>query len=126
MGNEEIKSFTDLECWKKGHDIVLKIYQLSAGFPKEEIYGLTSQIRRAAVSITANIAEGFSRYHYKEKIHFYYNSRGSLTEVQDLLLIARDVGYLNYEKCKILFEQASEIRRLLNGLIRAAERQVRK
>jgi len=126
MSNEKIKNFTDLESWRKGHEFVLKIYQISAEFPKEEIYGLTSQIKRAAVSITANIAEGFSRYHYKEKIHFYYNSRGSTTEVQDLLLIARDVGYIHYEKCKILFEEADILRRLLNGLIRSAERQVKK
>jgi len=89
----KIKSFTDLKAWQEAHKLVLMIYKISKSFPKEEIFGLTSQIRRAAISITSNIAEGFSRKSYLEKIQFYFTSLGSLSEVQSQLLIAKDVNY---------------------------------
>ena len=91
---QKINNFYELDAWKKGHELLLVIYKITKSFPKEEVYGLTSQIRRAAVSITNNIAEGFSRYHYKEKSNFYYNARGSVSEVQNLLIVAKDVGYI--------------------------------
>ena len=84
-GNK-IKSFTDLNAWKEGHKLVLMIYGITKQFPKEEIFGLTSQIRRCVVSITLNIAEGFSRQSYKEKVRFYSISLGSITELQNQLL----------------------------------------
>ena len=74
----KIKSFTDLTAWKEGHKLVLLIYKLTKKFPKEESYGLTDQIRRCSVSITSNIAEGFSRKSQKEKLQFYHMSLGSL------------------------------------------------
>jgi four helix bundle protein len=88
--NNKIKSFTDLNAWKQGHALVLLIYGMTKQFPKEEMFGLTNQIRRAVVSITSNISEGFSRNSSKEKAQFYFTALGSLTEVQNQLLIARD------------------------------------
>lgn len=122
--NGQIKNFYDLESWKKGHKLVLKIYKITADFPKEEIYGITSQIRRASSSITANIAEGFARYHYKDKIRFYYNSRGSAAEVQDFLLLAKDLSYIGIGNCKDLIKEIDDISRLINGLIRSIEKQI--
>lgn len=90
----KIKSFTDLNTWKEAHKLVLLIYKITKQFPHEEQFGLTNQIRRAVVSITSNIAEGFSRSSYKEKSQFYSISLGSLTEVQNQLLIARDLKYI--------------------------------
>lgn len=79
--SRKIKSFTDLTVWKEAHELVLLIYSLTKDFPKEELFGLVTQIRRAVVSITSNIAEGFSRNSYKEKAQFYAMALGSLTEV---------------------------------------------
>lgn len=122
--NALIKNFHDLDVWKKAHILVLEIYKITAEFPKEEIYGVTSQLRRASSSITANIAEGFARYHFKDKIKFYYNSRGSAAEVQNFLLLARDIGYIDFEKCKILNEMTDDVGRLINGLIKSIEQQI--
>ena len=91
----KITSFTKLDAWKEGHALVLSVYKITKTFPKEELFALTSQRRRCAVSITSNIAEGFSRQSYKEKVQFYSMALGSVTELQNQLLIARDVGYLN-------------------------------
>jgi four helix bundle protein len=81
--DNRIKNFYDLDAWKKTHKLVLEIYQITKDFPKDEAYGIIGQLRRAASSITANIAEGFSRYHFKDKIRFYYQARGSIAEVQN-------------------------------------------
>ena len=118
MGSEKIKSFTDLDAWKEGHKLVLMIYLTTKNFPKEELFGLTSQIKRAAVSITSNIAEGFSRQSLKEKIQFYLIARGSLTEIQSQLLIARDIKYLDKEKFNEIAEQSVKVSKLINGLIK--------
>lgn len=120
MGKSTIKSFTGLDAWREGHKLVLAIYQVSRKFPAEEKFGLTNQIRRAAVSITSNIAEGFSRYNQKEKKQFYRTSLGSLTEVQNQLLIAKDVGYLPRENFQKLADQSVIVSKLLNGLIRSS------
>ena len=116
---EKIKSFTDLIAWKKGHQLVIAIYKITNSFPKKEIFSLTNQMCRCAVSITSNIAEGFSRKGEKEKIQFYHMSLGSLTELQNQLLIARDVGYLPSEEFVGLAEQTVEVSKLINGLIRS-------
>jgi four helix bundle protein len=81
--------------WKEGHKLVVMIYKATKRFPKDELFGLTNQIRRAAVSITSNIAEGFSRNTFKDKTNFYAIALGSLTETQNQLLVARDVGYMD-------------------------------
>jgi four helix bundle protein len=120
MAENKIKSFTDLNAWKEAHKLVLAIYKITRDFPKEEMFGLTNQIRRAAISITSNIAEGFSRNSYKEKLQFYAISLGSLTELQNQLLAARDIGYLLNDKFKIIAEQTIVTSKLLNGLIKSA------
>ncbi len=113
-----IKSFTDLFAWQKAHTLVLVIYQFTKQFPSEEIFGLTNQLRRAAVSITSNIAEGFSRASHKDKIRFYRMALSSLTEVQSQLLIARDVGYLTSNTFKKSSDISIETSKILNGLIK--------
>jgi len=115
---EKIRSFRDLDAWKEGHRLVLEIYKTTKSFPKEEMFGLSNQLRRSAVSITSNIAEGFSRKSLKEKIQFYSMAKASNTELQNQLLIARDVGYLNEEKFKQLEEQSIRVNKLISGLIR--------
>lgn len=115
---KKIKSFTDLNAWKEGHKLVLLIYKITKAFPKEEQFGLINQIRRAVISITSNIAEGFSRSSYKEKSQFYSMALGSLTEVQNQLIIARDLKYITQEEFRALAEQTIIVNKLLNGLIK--------
>ena len=115
---EKIKSFTELIAWQEGHKLVLQVYEISKQFPKEEQFGLTNQLRRAAVSITSNIAEGFSRNSYKEKLQFYSVSLGSTTEVQNQLLIARDLQYITEETFSKIAEQAVKVNKITNGLIK--------
>ena len=118
MEGIKIKSFTDLIAWRDGHKLVLEIYKITRDFPKEELFSLVNQIRRAAISITSNIAEGFSRKSYKEKLQFYCIAQGSVTEIQNQLLIARDVGYINNEKFQKVAEQTVNVHKLINGLIK--------
>src|SRR3989339_2227236 len=118
MNQEKIKSFTDLNAWKKGHKLVLEIYKITKSFPNEEIYGLVSQMRRCVVSITSNIAEGFSRKSYREKAQFYAISNGSLTELQNQLIIAKDIKYITQQKFETASEQAIKVKMILGGLIR--------
>lgn len=117
----KIKSFTDLNAWKIGHQLVLSIYKITLDFPKEEQFGLTIQLRRATVSITSNVAEGFSRNSYKEKVQFYSMALGSLTEVQNQLLIAKDLKYISKEDFDLLAEQTVTVNKLLNGLIKKSK-----
>lgn len=113
----KIRTFTDLETWKVGHALVLEIYTVTRYFPREETYGLTGQMRRSAVSITSNIAEGFGRRSIKEKVQFYNTARGSLIELYNQLLIARDVKYFSVEQFNLLDLQHHSLHRLLNALI---------
>ena len=113
----KIKSFTDLLVWQEGHKLVLTIYKITKKFPKTKLFGLTSQICRAVVSITSNISEGFSRQSFKEKLRFYYMALGSLTEVQNQILIAKDLGYLDQAEFNKVAEQTINVHKLLNGFI---------
>lgn len=115
--NTKIKSFTDLFVWKEGHKLVVLIYRITKTFPKEELYSLIDQMRRAAASVTSNIAEGFGRQTYKEKVQFYYLAQGSLIELKNQILIAKDVGYLNDQDFQALVDQANLTHQLLQGLI---------
>lgn len=115
--NNKIKEFTDLLVWQEGHKLVILVYRLTKTFPKEEVYSLVDQMRRAVASITNNVAEGFGRQGYKEKIQFYYLAQGSLVELKNQLFIAKDVGYLSKENFDKTMEQASKTHQLLQGLI---------
>lgn len=117
-GNK-IRSFTDLNAWKEGHRLVIMIYNTTRQFPKSELFGLTSQIRKAVVSITSNIAEGFSRNTFKDKTNFYGIALGSLTETQNQLLVARDVGYINNLLFKEISDQTIIVSKLCNGLLKS-------
>lgn len=119
MQKEKINSFTDLNAWKEGNKLVILIYTITKDFPKEEIFVLVSQIRRAAISITSNIAEGFSRRSLKEKIQFYYLSLGSLTELQNQLYISRELGYIKVDVFKEIASQTVVVSKLINGLIKS-------
>lgn len=119
--DKKIRSFTDLNAWKEAHKLVLMIYKATKNFPKEELFGLMNQMRRAAVSITSNIAEGFSRQSYKEKVQFYCVAQGSNTELQNQLLVARDVGYLAKEEFHEIAQQSVISHKLLNGLIKKSK-----
>lgn len=118
MGAEKIRSFTDLVAWQKGHGLVLSVYQATSKFPKEEVFGLTNQMRRAAVSITSNIAEGFSRSTNKDKVQFYTMAMGSLTELQNQVMIARDVEYIDQRDYSPLEEKIITVGKLISGLKR--------
>lgn len=117
MNEAKIKSFTDLIAWQENHKLVILIYKITKSFPQEETYSLVDQMRRAAVSITSNIAEGFGRQTYKDKVHFYYQAQGSLVELKNQIIIAKDVGYLNKEEFGDLIFQADIGHKLLQGLI---------
>ena len=116
--SEKIKSFTDLKTWQEGHKLVIFIYQITKLFPREETYSLIDQMRRAAVSITSNIAEGFGRHSYKEKTQYYYQAQGSLIELKNQILVAKDVDYLKKQDFDKLAEQINLSHKLLQGLIR--------
>ncbi len=115
MGN--IQSFEDLECWKVCTDLRRYISSLTKRFPVEEKYVLTSQILRASRSVTNNIAEGYGRFHFKENAQFCRQSRGSLYELKDHLIIALDEGYISNEEYKTVLEKFNKCIALMNGYI---------
>lgn len=115
----KIKSFIDLNAWREAHNLVLSIYKITKSFPDDEKFGLIQQLRRCAVSISSNIAEGFSRRTKKEKTQFFYTSLGSITELQNQLLIARDIGYLSKDLFRELANRTIAISKLTNGLIKS-------
>lgn len=118
---KKIVSFTDLNAWKEAHMLVLSIYKMTDSFPAREQFSLSDQIRRAAISISSNIAEGFSRLGKKEKQQFYFIAKGSLTEVQNQLLIARDIGYVSKEMFNDIANQTIIVGKLLTGLLKAVK-----
>lgn len=121
MNNGKIQSFTDLKVWQEGHKLVVDLYKVTSSFPKAETYSLVDQMRRSATSITSNVAEGFGRQTYKEKVQFYYMAQGSLVELKKQLLISKDVGYLDKEIFEGLAGQANIVHQLLQGLIRKSK-----
>ncbi len=104
--------------------MVLTLYKTTKEFPKEEKYGLVDQIRRAAVSVVSNIAEGFSRESYKEKVQYYAMSKGSVTEIQSQLLIARDLQYMGKKEFDEVAEQTVVVHKILSGLIKKSKTQI--
>ena len=117
-----IQDFYDLEAWKEAHKSVLLVYKLFSKYPKEERYGIVDQLRRAVTSITANIAEGFGRFTYKDRVHFYYQARGSVKEIQDFLLTSRDLKIISKEDLNVVWKQIKKTEMILNGLIRSTDK----
>ncbi len=121
--NDKAKDFTELIVWQKAHEFVLNIYKISSLFPKVEIYGLTSQFRRAAISIPANIAEGFVKNGVADKLRYYNIAEGSIHECKYYLILARDLGYVENadlfdlidEVSKLLGSYSSKIKKSLNN-----------
>jgi four helix bundle protein len=111
-----MQRFTDLKVWQRSHALVLEIYRASATFPAEERFGLVSQLRRAAVSVPANIAEGSKRDGRTSWSRFLNFAEGSLAETEYLLLLARDLGYMQADACEPLTREADEIARMLHAL----------
>ncbi|OHB90860.1 MAG: four helix bundle protein [Planctomycetes bacterium RIFCSPHIGHO2_12_FULL_52_36] len=111
------KRFEDLEVWGKAHQLVLNVYQLTKDFPHEEKFGLASQMRRSAVSVPANIAEGFNKRTLRDKSHFYNIAQSSLEELRYYFILANDLGFMKEpQKC---LNSAEEIGRMLSGLIKS-------
>ena len=111
------QSYRDVIAWQKGTDLVAAIYRVTQEFPREELYGLSNQLRRAAVSVPSNIAEGQARFSPKEFHHFLATARGSLVEIETQVIIAEKLKYLEPEGCQSILEQTAELGRILNGLI---------
>lgn len=109
------QSFEDLLVWQKAHQYVLGIYKVTKVYPKEEMFGLVNQMRRASASITANIAEGFVRIGQKDKLHFYNISQGSLEETRNFLILSKDLGYITEDEKTTLTDLAAEVSRMLNA-----------
>ena len=120
---ESAREFTDLIVWQKGHRFVLGVYRATSLFPKNELYGLVSQFRRAAVSIPANIAEGFKKKTLPDKSKFLNIAEGSLEECRYYLILAHDLNYMDNTE---LMEQIKEVARLLHAYRRAIESNIRR
>jgi len=116
-----LRSYQELIGWKKGVELVTDVYRLTQKFPKQEIHGLTNQIRRAAVSIPSNIAEGQGRMSRGEFKQFLGHARGSVFELESQVLIARNLAYLNMEDGEFLLERIAEVGRVLNGLLKSLD-----
>jgi len=117
-----MKTHKDLEVWKISIEMVTKIYQITHGFPKEELYGLTNQIRRAAVSVPSNIAEGAGRKSNKEFLQFLYYANGSLSELETQLIIANNLKYIDDEQKQIIDNLFYSVFRMLAGLIQSIKK----
>jgi len=115
----EKQGFKSLLVWQKSYALTIKIYKVTEKFPKSEIYGLVSQMRRAAISVPANIAEGYERQYNKEYIQFLTVARGSLGELETYLLLAKDLKYITRGTFEELEQSRKEVIRLLQGLIRS-------
>ena len=114
----KIKDFKDLDVWKLGKEIILDIYGVAGAFPKEEMYGLTSQLRRAAVGVPSNIAEGFNRFHNKEYRQFLYIALGSCGELETQIEIASDLKFLDQNSKDSILEKINHEARMLRNLIK--------
>jgi len=121
-----MRDYTKIDAWRLADDLTVSVYQSTASFPKEELYGLTSQLRRAAYSVPANIAEGASRESKRDYLHFLYIARGSLSEVQYFIHLTRRLGYLDPACADQLAAQTKSVFACLYGLIRAVEQEAGK
>ena len=120
MNRKKAKDFKDLEAWKKAHHIVLEVYKLTRDYPPEERYGLVSQMRRAAVSVPSNIAEGFGRRGKKDKVHFYNMAHSSLEELRYQLILSKDLCFL--PDISSLYKETEGASMMLTNLIKSIEK----
>ncbi len=118
---EKARKYKDLIVWQKSHEFVLLVYKVTENFPKTETFGLTSQFRRAAVSVAANIAEGFVKRGKADKLRFYNISQGSLDECSYYIILASDLKYINETESNALHSINDEVNKLLNNFIRAIQ-----
>src|SRR5207245_6136523 len=121
-----MRDYTKIEAWRLADDLTVSVYKRTHSFPKEEMYGLTSQLRRASYSAPANIVEGSSRESKKDYLHFLYIARGSLSETQYFIHLARRLDYMGKEESDVLHEQTKRTFACLHGLIRAVEKEAGK
>jgi len=117
-GMKTTKTFEDLKVWQKAHQLVIKIYRLSKGFPRDEMFGLTSQLRRAAVSVPANVAEGFKRVTVPDKLRFFNIAQASLEEVRYYLILVHDLEYGNTSRLRKDLEEVSRMLEVYRGTIK--------
>ena len=120
-----MRDYTKIEAWQLADNLTVAVYECSRLFPKEELYGLTSQLRRAAYSVPANIAEGSSRDSKRDYVHFLYIARGSLSETQYFIHLAQRLGYVSTSDAQRLNDQTKTTFACLHGLIRAVEKELR-
>ncbi len=123
MSDQQIKSYRDLRVWREAMELAAEIYRLTAQFPRDEAYGMTSQVRRAVVSIAANIAEGYGRESTGAYIQFLKVSQGSLKEAETLMLLAEKVELVSHDKVASVLERCDALGRMLNGLIRSLQKE---
>ncbi|MFA7682312.1 MAG: four helix bundle protein [Candidatus Peribacteraceae bacterium] len=121
---ETVKQFTDLDAWKLAHELSLNIYRWTQKYPDNEKYGLVSQMRRAAVSISSNIAEGFGRYSAADKKMFYIIARASCYELESQILISRDLNFLAVDKATEELALCQHVQRAINGLIGSMKQRI--
>ena len=119
--SEKLKSYKELKVWQRSYQLCLEIYKITKGFPDEEKYGLTSQLRRAAVSVPSNISEGYGRKTTPEYIQFLYIAYGSICEIETQILLSGDLNYISTGKLEMLNEGIREVERMLKALIRSLE-----
>lgn len=122
-GHTMVNRYEDLEIYQISVEITVEIYKLTKKFPREETYGITDQLKRAVTSIGANIAEGFGRYHFKDKLLFFYNARGSLYEVKHFLEISSRMDYISNDEKDNLFHKLNNLSVKLNNFITSIGKQ---
>ena len=118
--NKKITKFTDLISWQEAHKLVLSVYSVTKEFSADEKFGLVGQMRRAAISVTSNIAEGFGRYTSKDKVHFFTMSKTSLAELQNQMIVSKDLNYVDAEKFDSFFKQSVIVDSLIAGMQKSA------
>lgn len=114
---DNINSYRDLDVWQQSRELVRLVYRLTKKLPKDEQFGLTSQLRRASVSVPSNIAEGCGRNHSKESIQFFFIARGSLYEIETQLILVSDLGFITNDDLQQATEQVTRCKKLINGFI---------
>lgn len=119
-----VRSYEDLEIYQISVDLSVDVYRLVKSFPREEMYGLSDQLRRTVTSIGANIAEGFGRFHYKDKLVFFYNARGSLYEVRHFVEVGFRIGYIGEDDKVLLFKKLTDLSVKLNNFITSIGRTI--